>query len=238
MESIKINIEKNIDNILIEIEQLMASSKKRESVHLIAVTKTRTPQEINYAVAHGITDIGENKVQELLDKYDKVDNVRWHMIGHLQTNKVKYIIDKVSMIHSVDSYKLAEEIDKRAKQSNVIMDILIQVNPANEETKFGIDPEETISLVGQISENFKNIRIKGIMSIAPFSNDPEEVRKYFKQVNEIYLNISTNYPSGKNFDCLSMGMTNDFRVAIEEGSNMIRIGSAIFGNRNYFYKYM
>jgi pyridoxal phosphate enzyme (YggS family) len=233
MEKLKESINKNIDDVYKEIKNIVTDKKLKDAVLLIAVTKTRTVEEINFAIEHGITDIGENKVQEIIDKYDKVGKVRWHMIGHLQTNKVKYIIDKVSMIHSVDSYKLAEEINKRAEQHGLCMEILIQINPANEESKFGINPEETISLINNITNDFNNIKVKGLMTIAPYSDDPEEVRKYFKNIHEIYSNILNNLDIGKNFQYLSMGMSNDFRVAIEEGSNMVRIGSLLFGERNY-----
>jgi hypothetical protein len=233
MEELKESINKNIDDIHKDINKIVTENKLNNDVLLIAVTKTRTVDEINIAIEHGITDIGENKVQEILDKYDKVSKVRWHMIGHLQTNKVKYIIDKVSMIHSVDSYKLAEEINKRAAQNGTLMEILIQINPANEESKFGINPKETISLIKTIINDFDNIIIKGLMTIAPYSENPEEVRKYFKSIHEIYIDILKNQEIGKNFRYLSMGMSNDYRVAIEEGSNMVRIGSLIFGDRNY-----
>lgn len=233
MEKLKESINKNIDDVFNEINHIIVDKKLKNEVLLIAVTKTRTVEEINYAIDHGITDIGENKVQEIIDKYDKVSKVRWHMIGHLQTNKVKYIIDKVSMIHSVDSYKLAEEINKRAAQFGINMEILIQINPANEESKFGINPEETISLINSITKDFDNVKIKGLMTIAPYSENPEEVRKYFKNIHEIYSDVLNNLEIGKNFKYLSMGMSNDYRVAIEEGSNMVRIGSLIFGDRNY-----
>lgn len=233
MDKVKESINKNIDDVYKEINNIISEKKLNDDVLLIAVTKTRTVDEINIAIEHGITDIGENKVQEIMDKYDKVNKVRWHMIGHLQTNKVKYIIDKVFMIHSVDSYKLAEEINKRAAQYGISMEILIQINPANEESKFGINPKETISLIKTISDDFDNIIIKGLMTIAPYSEDPEEVRKYFNSIHEIYTDILNNQDIGKNFKYLSMGMSNDYRVAIEEGSNMVRIGSLIFGNRNY-----
>lgn len=209
------------------------SGRKPEDVLLVAVTKLHGPDEMNEAIDAGITDIGENKVQEILDKYDRVKPVRWHLIGHLQTNKVKYIIDKVSMIHSVDSMKLAKEIDKRAAQHNLVMDILVQVNSAEEESKFGITTEETDQLIVDIAEQCPNIRIKGLMCIAPFEENPEDVRTYFAEVKQIYdkyVNVKTERV---DFEYLSMGMTHDFAVAIEEGSNLIRVGTAIFGYRDY-----
>lgn len=212
------------------------SGRNGEDVLLVAVTKLHSTDEINEAIACGITDIGENKVQEIMDKYDRVDPVRWHLIGHLQTNKVKYIIDKVSMIHSVDSLKLAQEIDKRAKQHDLIMDILIQVNSAMEESKFGITTEETGQMIRDILENCSNIRIRGLMCIAPFEEDPEDAREYFAEVKKLYDEYSKIEHPGLDFKYLSMGMSNDFEVAIEEGSNLIRVGTTIFGARDYSKK--
>ncbi len=209
------------------------SGRRGEDILLVAVTKTRTTQEINAAIDAGITDIGENKVQEILDKFEKVKPVKWHMIGHLQTNKVKYIIDKVSMIHSVDSLRLAEEIDRRAAANGSIMDVLIQINASGEESKFGIACCETDELIVEIADHFKNIRIRGLMTIAPFEEDPEQVRQYFKAVHEYFMKYIELSLPGTDFKYLSMGMSNDFPVAIEEGSNLIRVGTAIFGRRNY-----
>lgn len=164
MEDIRMNLEKINTQIK---EAAEGCGRNADDILLVAVSKTRTPEEINVAIDAGATDIGENKVQEIMDKYDAVKPVRWHMIGHLQTNKVKYIIDKVSMIHSVDSYKLAVEIDKRAKNHGITMDILIQVNSAQEESKFGITTDETEKLIKDILTNCENIRIRGLMCIAP-----------------------------------------------------------------------
>lgn len=209
------------------------SGRRAEDVLLVAVTKLHTPEEMNEAIDAGITDIGENKVQEILDKYDKVKPVRWHLIGHLQTNKVKYIIDKVSMIHSVDSLKLAKEIDKRAGQHGINMDILIQVNSAMEESKFGITTGETDQLIRDISEQCPNVTIKGMMCIAPYADDPNEIRGYFAEVKALYDKYSDSDLDRVDFQYLSMGMTHDFEVAILEGSNLIRVGTAIFGYRDY-----
>ena len=221
--SIKDNV-RNIEKI--KAEAAARIGKSEDDVLLVAVTKLHSPDEINQAIDSGITDIGENKVQEILDKYDKVKPVRWHLIGHLQTNKVKYIIDKVDLIHSVDSFRLAEEIEKRAAKIDRIMDILIQVNPAEEETKFGINNDDFDFLVNEIREKCPHIRIVGMMCIAPFFDDPEDTRSVFASVKQIY----DRYPE---FKYLSMGMSNDFEVAIEEGANLIRVGTAIFGNRDY-----
>lgn len=218
------NIKENLKKIKAELDK---------GVLLLAVTKTRTPEEINAAIDEGVTDIGENKVQEITDKYDRVKPVRWHMIGHLQTNKVKYIIDKVHMIHSVDSMKIAKEIDKRAAAKGLIMDILIQVNPASEKSKFGISTGETENLIKEILECCKNIRIRGLMCVVPFAEDPEEIRGYFAQVKKQYDQYGKISHERLDFKYLSMGMTHDYKVAVEEGSNLVRIGTAIFGERVY-----
>lgn len=230
MSSIKDNIDainSNKGNIA------KRAGRMPDDVLLVAVTKTRTSDEINEAIDAGITDIGENKVQEIMDKFDHVKPVNWHMIGHLQTNKVKYIIDKVCLIHSVDSFKLAEEIDKRAYQFGKIMDILIQINPAMEESKFGITTEETGKLIEDILNNCKNIRIRGLMCIAPFEDNKEEIRIYFRQVRLLYEQYSKFKHDRLSFNYLSMGMSHDYEAAILEGSNVIRVGTAIFGERNY-----
>ena len=212
------------------------SGRSGDDVLLVAVTKLHSTDEINEAIHCGITDIGENKVQEIMDKYDRVEPVRWHLIGHLQTNKVKYIIDKVSMIHSVDSLKLAQEINKRAQQHGLVMDILIQVNSAMEESKFGITTEETGELIGQILETCPNVRIRGLMCIAPFEDNPDDARVYFAEVKKLSDKYGQIDHPMLDFKYLSMGMSNDFEVAIEEGSNLIRVGTSIFGARDYSKK--
>ena len=230
MEDIRGNLEKVRQQIRQSAE---GCGRSQDDVLLVAVSKTRTPEEINIAIEAGVTDIGENKVQEIMDKYDDIKPVRWHMIGHLQTNKVKYIIDKVSMIHSVDSYKLAAEINKRAAACGITMDILLQVNSAQEESKFGISTEETEGLIMQILDSCENIRIRGLMCIAPYADDPEDIKKYFDSVKEQYDQFSTIDDPNLDFRYLSMGMSHDFPVAIEAGSNLVRVGSAIFGERDY-----
>ncbi len=215
-------------------EAARRTGRNPEDVLLCAVTKTHTAEEINEAIRAGVTDIGENRVQEILDKYDKVLPVRWHMIGHLQTNKVKYIIDKVCLIHSVDSFHLAEEIDRRAEQHGIVMDILVQVNAACDEAKFGVDIGAAESLVKKILSECRNIRVRGLMTIAPYAEDPEEIRPYFRSMRQLYDRLSEeiSHPS-MDFKYLSMGMSNDRIVAVEEGSTVIRVGTAIFGARNY-----
>ena len=231
------SIRENIDAVnRIKGEAAVRSGRNAEDVLLCAVTKTRTAEEINEAIDAGITDIGENKVQEIMDKFDSVRPVRWHLIGHLQTNKVKYIIDKVSMIHSVDSLHLAQEIDKRAAQHGITMDILIQVNSAQEESKFGISTDETEGMIRDILDKCPNIRIRGLMCIAPFAENPEDVRVYFAQVKKLYDEYSSIEHKNLDFKYLSMGMSHDYEVAILEGSNLIRVGTAIFGERDYSKK--
>lgn len=203
-----------------------------KGVLLVAVTKTRSVEEINEAIQLGVTDIGENKVQEILEKYDRVLPVRWHLIGHLQTNKVKQIIDKVYMIHSVDSFHLATEINKRAAQAGIKMRILIQVNAAEEESKFGIPSGDTEALILDILAQCPQLIIQGLMFIAPF-DDPQNVRGYFADVKQQYDQLKKIKHPGLDFHVLSMGMSNDYEVAIQEGANLVRVGSAIFGTRNY-----
>ena len=230
MEDIRGNLNKINEQIKLCAEKC---GRQAEDVLLCAVSKTRTPEEINIAIDAGVTDIGENKVQEIMDKFDAVKPVKWHMIGHLQTNKVKYIIDKVSMIHSVDSYKLAAEINKRAAQHGIVMDILLQVNSAQEESKFGITTAETEALIKEILDTCENIRIKGLMCIAPYADDPEDIKVYFEDVKKQYDEFGKIDHPMLDFKYLSMGMSHDFPVAIEAGSNLVRVGSAIFGERNY-----
>lgn len=211
------------------------SGRKPEDVLLLAVTKTHTPEEINEAIDAGATDIGENKVQEILEKYDSVKPVRWHLIGHLQTNKVKNVIDKVVMIHSVDSVKLAGEIDKRARAAGIVMDVLLQVNIADEETKTGLPVSELFTVIDDIAGRLHNIRIRGLMCIPPAGDTPEDARCYFAQARELFERMKTLSYDEEYYkpDTLSMGMSGDFEVAIEEGSNLVRVGSSIFGRRSY-----
>lgn len=230
MQDIKYNIfaiSRNISDICTR------KGKDPDSITIIAVTKTVDTDRINHAIKCGIRNIGENKVQEIMAKYENVEkNVNWHLIGHLQTNKVKYIIDKVALIHSVDSIGLAEEISKRAEKSGIQKDVLIQVNVAQEETKFGIEYEETESFAEQLSR-FSGIRVRGLMTIAPYYEDAEMTRPVFKRLKEKYDMLAAAGIPNVDMKYLSMGMTNDYEVAIEEGSNMVRIGTGIFGARNY-----
>ena len=226
IENIKA-INDSIENVCKKI------GKKREEITLIAVTKTVDTNIINFAIENGVSSIGENKVQEIVNKYDLIEKkVHWHLIGHLQTNKVKYIIDKVDLIHSVDSFSLAEEINKKAEKTDIIKDVLIQVNVADEESKFGIALEEVDSFVESVSK-LTNIKVRGLMTIAPNYENPEMVRPVFRVLKEKFDQLAKNNNERIKMDFLSMGMTNDYIIAIEEGSNMVRIGTGIFGKRNY-----
>ena len=232
----------SITQNIAEIRSRIAEAAKRsgrspEDILLIAVTKLHEPDEIEEAISTGISDIAENKVQEIQKKYDQIASpVRWHLIGHLQTNKVKYIIDKVVMIHSVDSLKLAEEIDKRAAAAGKTMDVLLQVNAAHEESKFGLDPKDVPQVMQDILEACPNVRIRGLMHMAPWSEDPEEIRPYFKEVKDLFDALSKAEHPNADFKYLSMGMSHDFETAIEEGANIVRIGTSIFGERDYSKK--
>lgn len=209
------------------------AGRNREDVTLIAVSKTKPIQMLQEAYDFGVRFFGENKVQEIVDKYEALPkDISWHMIGHLQRNKVKYIIDKVDMIHSVDSLRLAETIEKEAAKKDLIIKILIEVNVAKEESKFGVMPEKVEELVSQVSQ-LPHIRICGLMTIAPFVENPEENRIYFNRLRNIAVDIERKKSDNVIMSILSMGMTNDYEVAIEEGSTMVRVGTGLFGARNY-----
>ncbi len=218
------------DNITRACER---AGRSREEVTLIAVSKTKPLSDIEELITYDVNEFGENKVQELVDKYENVSKpVNWHLIGHLQTNKVKYIVDKACLIHSVDSYKLAKEIEKEAIKKCVDVDILVQVNVANEDTKFGLDTNEVLQLIKDISL-LSHVKIRGLMTIAPFVENPEDNRVYFKQLKQLLLDIKSKNIDNVDMSILSMGMTNDYEVAIEEGATMVRVGTGIFGERNY-----
>jgi len=210
------------------------TGRNPKDITLLAVSKTVESDRAKEAVEAGIKNLGENKVQELVKKYEELKNinVKWHMIGHLQKNKVKYIIDKNILIHSVESLSLAEEINKRARNSNLTADVLIELNIGEEESKFGINEDNVYDFIRSM-EQFENIRVLGLMTVAPFCENPEDVRWVFKTMKNIYSKISIMNLRNTEMKYLSMGMTNDFEIAIEEGSNIIRIGTAIFGARKY-----
>ncbi len=209
------------------------AGRNRDEVTLIAVSKTKPVEVLKEAYDLGVRVFGENKVQELTDKYEVLpDDISWHMIGHLQTNKVKYIIDKVDLIHSVDSLKLAETIEKEAAKKNLTARILVEVNVAEEESKFGLKVDEVIPFIEKIA-SFPHIRVCGLMTIAPFVENPEENRPIFANLHKLSVDIEKKNIDNVNVSILSMGMTNDYEVAIEEGATMVRVGTGIFGARNY-----
>lgn len=224
-------IKNNIGKIRHNIEEACKKANRNaEEVTLLAVSKTKPIEYIYSAMKCNQNCFGENKVQEIMDKYENIPNVDWHMIGHLQTNKVKYIVDKVSLIHSVDSIKLANVINKEAAKRGIVSDILIEVNVAKEESKFGIDIEECENFIKEVS-TMENIRVRGLMTIAPFVDDPEKNRVHFRKLKEVFVDINKKTIHNDNMDILSMGMTNDYEVAIEEGSTLVRVGTGIFGER-------
>ncbi len=224
----------NLQNVENHIQAACARANRvRSEVTLIAVSKTKPVPMLEEVYAEGIRYFGENKVQELTDKYDKLpDDVKWHLIGHLQRNKVKYIVDKVDLIHSVDSVRLAETIEQEAAKKNVIVPILIEVNVAEEESKFGLKVNEVMSVIEEISK-FSHIRIRGLMTIAPYVENPEKNRPVFARLRKLSVDIAEKNIDNVSVEILSMGMTNDYEVAIEEGATMVRVGTGIFGERNY-----
>ena len=214
-------------------EACARSGRDRSEVTLIAVSKTKPISMIQEAIEAGVDVFGENKVQELCEKYETLpQNLHWHLIGHLQRNKVKYVIDKAELIHSVDSLRLAEEISKEAVKKKVQADILIEVNVAEEESKFGVRVEDTEQLVREIAI-LPNIHIQGLMTIAPYVEDPEENRPVFRTLRKLAVDIEEKNIDNVHMGMLSMGMTGDYEVAVEEGATMVRVGTGIFGERNY-----
>ena len=228
------DVKDNLKSVQASIEQARQNSCEKQEVTLVAVTKTIDVGPMKEVLKEGVACFGENKVQEILSKYEKFpDTVKWHLIGTLQSNKVKYIIDKVEMIHSLDRISLAKEIDRRAKEIGVVMKCLIQVNISQEESKHGLDKAEALKFIEEVAQNFSHIQVLGLMGMAPFVEDAEEARPFFRQLKGLFeeaknLNLGTG-----QMKYLSMGMTNDYTVAIEEGSNMVRVGTGIFGKRNY-----
>lgn len=209
------------------------AGRNKEDVTLIAVSKTKPVEMLQEVYDAGCRDFGENKVQEIMDKYDKLpSDIRWHMIGHLQTNKVKYIVDKVYMIHSVDSMKLAKEISKEALKKNVTVKILLEVNVAKEESKFGMMSEEVKSFYKEVID-LPGLEVCGLMTIAPYVENAEENRQYFVNLKQLVVDIADEKTDNKSIGELSMGMTGDYEVAVEEGATYVRVGTGIFGERNY-----
>lgn len=228
-----VNVRENIAWVLERIAAASRRSGRRpEDITLVAVTKTVPVERIQEAVDCGLQDLGENRVQELLAKQPHIAGVKWHLIGHLQRNKVRQVWDRVTLIHSVDSLELAREIDKRATTAGRRVDILLEVNVAGEESKFGLTPEAVLPMVREVT-GLPGVHICGLMTVAPLVADPEEVRPVFQRLAALRREVDALHLPGVDMAYLSMGMTNDFEVAIEAGANMVRIGSAIFGARDY-----
>lgn len=225
-------LRENVEEVMSKIEKAaLKSGRKAEDIKIVAVTKTIEPEVISAILDEGITELGENRVQELTEKYDIISKeCNWHHIGHLQTNKVKYIVDKVKLIHSLDRLSLALEIQKRAQRIDRIVDVLIQVNVAKEKSKFGVYQEELFELIEKASQ-LDNIRIRGLMTMAPYDESPENIRYVFAKLRDLSIDIQGKRLDNVSMEFLSMGMSNDYEVAIEEGSNMVRIGSALFNKR-------
>ena len=228
-------IKENIQVVNEKIENAaLKSNRNKDDITLLGVTKTVDTDAILEAINCGITNVGENKPQELARKYEVIgDKVKWHLIGTLQTNKVKYIIDKVSMIHSLDRESLCEEIQKRAEKIDRKIDCLVQVNISKEESKHGLEVEDAIEFIKNVSNNYKNINIKGLMTMAPFTANEDEIRKVFRGLKDLSLEIKDLNIPRVTMDELSMGMSNDYEIAIEEGATIVRVGTSIFGKRNY-----
>ena len=228
-------IKENIQAVNEKIENAaLKSNRNKDDITLLGVTKTVDTDAILEAINCGITNVGENKPQELARKYEAIgDKVKWHLIGTLQTNKVKYIIDKVSMIHSLDRESLCEEIQKRAEKIDRKIDCLVQVNISKEESKHGLEVEDAIEFIKNVSNNYKNINIKGLMTMAPFTANEDEIRKVFRGLKDLSLEIKDLNIPRVTMDELSMGMSNDYEIAIEEGATIVRVGTSIFGKRNY-----
>jgi pyridoxal phosphate enzyme, YggS family len=227
----------NYNNVRFKIDEACRRvGRNPEEVTLIAVSKTKPLSDIEELAAEGVTEFGENYPQELAQKYNDISKpVHFHQIGHLQTNKIKYIIDKVSLIHSVDSMHLAEAINKEAAKRDIIAEVLIEVNYAGEDSKFGVKPEDTENLIREIS-GLHNVKVVGLMTIAPFVDDPEENRPVFSGMKQLLLDIKSKNIDNVSMGFLSMGMTNDYEVAVEEGATHVRVGTAIFGARDYSNK--
>ena len=227
---VKENLAKVEKNIIAACER---AGRNPDDVTLIAVSKTKPVEMIQEAIEYGKKEFGENKAQEMKQKYESLPkDLKWHFIGHLQTNKVKYVVGRACLIHSVDSVHLAEAIEKESEKKNVISDILIEVNVAGEESKFGLKTDETEELIRSIAK-FPHLRIKGLMTIAPYVENPEDNREIFRSLKELSVDIKSKNIDNVLMDILSMGMTGDYEVAIEEGATHVRVGTGIFGERDY-----
>lgn len=220
-------VRKNID------EACRMAGRDPKEVTLIAVSKTKPVSMLKEAYDAGARCFGENKVQEIMDKHPQLpEDIQWHMIGHLQRNKVKYIVDKVSMIHSVDSLRLAQTIEQEAAKHNVCVSVLLEVNVAQEESKFGLKMDEVLPLIETIAD-FPHIKVQGLMTIAPYVENAEDNRDFFRQLKKLSVDIEAKNINNVSMSVLSMGMTGDYQVAVQEGATMVRVGTGIFGERNY-----
>ena len=220
-------VRKNID------EACRMAGRDPKEVTLIAVSKTKPVSMLKEAYDAGARCFGENKVQEIMDKHPQLpEDIQWHMIGHLQRNKVKYIVDKVSMIHSVDSLRLAQTIEQEAAKHNVCVPVLLEVNVAQEESKFGLKMDKVLPLIETIAD-FPHIEVQGLMTIAPYVENAEDNRDFFRQLKKLSVDIEAKNINNVSMSVLSMGMTGDYQVAVQEGATMVRVGTGIFGERNY-----
>lgn len=229
------SIKENLSSIRKNIEDAAKkANRSSEDITLLAVTKTVDVDKVKEAMDNGVTSVGENKPQELARKYEFIgDDLKWHLIGSLQTNKVKYIIDKVDMIHSLDRKVLCDEIQKRAEKIDRVINCLVQVNISKEESKHGLEEKDVIDFIKYVSQNYKNIKIKGLMTMAPFTANEDEIRTVFKGLKKLSMEIDNLNIPNVDMDELSMGMSNDYKIAIEEGATIVRVGTSIFGERNY-----
>lgn len=228
-----VNVRENLDRVREKIAAAAArAGRDVRDITLVAVTKGIPVDVIRTAVANGCRDLGENRVQELLVKQRRLDAVRWHFIGHLQRNKVRSLIEHVTLIHSLDRWSLAEEINRCATSRGLVVPVLIQVNVAREKTKYGVEPEETADLA-EAAGRLPGLSVQGLMTIAPLVDDPEKVRPVFRALRSLGRELAGRVP-GFSLKYLSMGMSNDYTVAIEEGANLVRVGSAIFGTRSAY----
>lgn len=234
MEKLSANeFDLNLENVYEKFNfALKKAGKTANDVILLAATKTVDVDTINYAISKGISYVAENRVQELVAKHDKLSDVHEHFIGHLQTNKVKDVIERVELIQSVDSYKLADEISKQAIKRGIVMDILLEINIGEEESKWGFkysQAEEAVRIISKL----EGIKIRGLMTIPPICDTETEIREYFRKMYKLFIDIGSKKIDNSYMDILSMGMSDDFHIAIEEGANLVRVGTALFGKRNY-----
>lgn len=232
MDGLNTSIKENLAGLRREVfAAAVKAGRNPADIKIIAVTKNVSAERISEAVQEGVADLGENRVQELLAKQPCFGaGLRWHLIGHLQTNKVKAVVGRINLIHSLDSWRLACEIDRRSREAGVVSEVLVQVNVSGEKSKYGLGPAEAAEFIGAAAADLPGLSVRGLMTIAPLVDDPEEARPVFREMKSLFERIKEKMPAVP-IDCLSMGMTNDYRVAVEEGSNILRVGTGIFGAR-------